>query len=295
MKKESLKRLLPFTALSCAALLAGCASSDTDRTMYSQSYVPASDMEATTSATVETDMDAVGGTSIESGEIQSDQVVIPLHEERVQVGKRVVESGAVRLRKQVTTETINQPVEIRRETLVIDRQNADGTTSSTEFQGGTSQTFSGSTSGGSLAQPFDEGEIVIRLQREEPVVEKQIVPAGSIVVETRTDTQQQNIQREVRRETIDVEKIGNPENVIVSENLQGQVTTSAGAPAREPQRYQSSPTPEPPPQPSSQFRTQPSSELEYRAPVTTRENEGFPRPQPDGHQTFPELEKDPER
>ena len=30
-------------------------------------------------------------------------------------------------------------------------------------------------------------------------------------------------------------------------------------------------------------------EGEYRAPVTTKENEKFPRPQPDGRETFPEL------
>ena len=37
-------------------------------------------------------------------------------------------------------------------------------------------------------------------------------------------------------------------------------------------------------------------EGETRGPaVTTKEHEGFPRPQPDGRETFPELNKDPEK
>ena len=291
MKKDLFKRIFPFATFGCAALLCSCASSDPDRTEhYSTSYAPApgSSQTASSAAVAVDDNDAMGASQVESGEIRSDQVVIPLHEERVTVGKRIVDAGSVRLRKQVTTETINQPVEIRRETLVIDRQNSDGTTTSTEYQA-TGQNFSGSSSE-SISQPFNQGEMVIRLQREEPVVEKQVVPAGKIVVQTRTDTQQQNVQREVRRETIDVEKIGNPENVIVSENLQGQVRSSAGAPASEPQRLQgSAPQPQTVPVPSD------PSDTEYRAPVTTRENERFPRPQPDGRETFPELQKDPER
>ena len=293
MKKELSKYLLPFSAVSCAALLAGCASSGYERSTHAQSYMQA-DMSPNASAAVEstTEREAVGGTSSDTGEIRSEQVVIPLHEERVNVGKRVVEAGTVRLRKQVTTETVNQPIQVRRETLVIDRQNADGTTTSTEYRGATSQSFSGTTSGSSLAQPFDQGEIVIRLQREEPVVEKQIIPTGKIVVETRAETEQQYIQREVRRETIDVDKSGAAQNVIVSENLQGQLRMNAGAPAREPQRYRSS-------EPNQSYRASSSGQIETnyesRTPVTTEEGEPFPRPQPDGHETFPELEKDPER
>ena len=294
MKKELSKYLIPFSAVSCAALLAGCASSGYERSAYTHSYMQ-SDMSPSATAAVESDTDteAMGGTSSDSGEIKSEQVIIPLHEERVNVGKRVVEAGTVRLRKQVTSETVNQPVQIRRETLVIDRQNADGSTTSTEYRGATSQNFSGSASGSSLAQPFDQGEIVIRLQREEPVVEKQIVPTGKIVVQTRAETEQQNIQREIRRETIDVDKSGDAQNVIVSENLQGQLRTSAGAPAREPQRFQGSS------QPNRSYRATSSGQIETnyesRSAVRTEEGEGFPRPQPDGHETFPELEKDPER
>jgi len=277
--------------VSCAALLAGCYNPD--RTTRSSYYQPSSSYSGPTRYSYS--QGTTGNQSVQqtgTGEIQSERVVIPLHEEQVQVGKRTVETGTVRLRKQITTETINQPVEIRKETIVVDREPASGTSTST-----TSQSFQSSPAAGqsqlqsqanSIAQPFEQGEVVLRLHSEEPVIEKRIVPAGNIVVETRVNNEQTNVQQQIRREKIDVDK-GNAQNVIVSENLNQSSSTStresAGSPPPEPQRYQETTTE------NSSTTTNP----EYRAPVTTREYEPFRRPQPDGRETFPELKKDPER
>jgi len=124
------------------------------------------------------------------------------------------------------------------------------------------------------------------LHREEPVIEKRIVPTGNIVVETRANTEQTNVQQQVRREKIDVDK-GNSQNVIISDRLNQPDGSSSS-----PQRYQQTTTNTT--TTTSTPRTS-ETELEYRAPVTTREYEPFPRPQPDGRNTFPELKKDPER
>jgi len=235
-----------------------------------------------------------------TGEIQSERVVIPLHEEQVQVGKRTVESGTIRLRKQVTTETINQPVQIRKETIVVDREAAGGTGSSQSFQSGSgqSQFQQGQSSqlqsqAGTISQPFEQGEVVIRLHSEEPVIEKRVVPAGNVVVETRVNNEQVNVQQQIRRESINVDK-GNAQNVIVSENLSQQPMRTQDA-SGSTQRYQQQSTTGTS-TPSSSTTTRSSEiETEYRAPVTTREYEPFRRPQPDGRETFPELRKDPER
>jgi stress response protein YsnF len=120
----------------------------------------------------------------------------------------MVEVGSVRLRKQVTTETVNQPVQIRRETLVVERE-AAGTGTGSQETAGTAGTFT----------PFEQGEIVIKLHKEEPVIEKKVIPTGRIVAKTATDTEQVTVSREVRKENIDVEKIGNPQNVTISENV----------------------------------------------------------------------------
>jgi len=306
------KYLFPI-GLSCAALLAGCYSPDRSTSTYRSSsyYTPSSGYTSSdTSTPTDTsytynqnqDQGATGSQTYQNtstGEIQSERVVIPLHEEQVQVGKRSVESGTVRLRKEITTETINQPVQIRRETIVVDREPASGATTSQSFQSnqqsGQSQL---SSQASTIAQPFQQGEIVLRLHSEEPVIEKRTVPAGNIVVETRVNNDQVNVQQQVRRERINVDK-GNATNVIVSENLNQPSTTSTtrrtttegvGASQPEPQRYQDQPTRES----STDIRSS-ETNPEYRAPVTTREYEPFRRPQPDGRETFPELRKDPER
>ena len=51
------------------------------------------------------------------------------------------------------------------------------------------------------------------------MIEKRVVSTGRIVAQTRTNTEQTTVQRDVRKEKIDVEKIGNPENVTISEKV----------------------------------------------------------------------------
>jgi len=140
-------------------------------------------------------------------------MVVPLYQESVNVGKREVESGQVRLKKIVKTETVNVPVELRREEVVIDRDKNIG----------------GPTQNQALAQRFQEGETTIPLKHEEAVIEKREMPAGQIVVQTRFASQQTNIQAEVRKEDIDIAKQGNAENVIIGQNVHASVGPSGGA------------------------------------------------------------------
>jgi stress response protein YsnF len=129
----------------------------------------------------------------------------------------MVEVGSVRLRKQITTETVNQPVQIRRETLVVDRVAGTGS-QETAATAGTAGTFT----------PFEQGEIVIKLHKEEPVIEKKVIASGRIVAKTTTDTEQVTVSREVRKENIDVEKIGNPQNVTISESVGARPSDAVG-------------------------------------------------------------------
>ncbi len=132
----------------------------------------------------------------------SQNTVIPLYKEELRVGTRQVDDGTVRLRKVVKTETVNEPIQLRRETVVIDRQPA---------------------ATGQIAQneqAFQEKEAVIQLHHDEPVIQTEIVPDGQIVAQTKSETQQQNVQRQVRREEIRVEKPNNAEG-LVTDNVSG--------------------------------------------------------------------------
>jgi stress response protein YsnF len=194
-------------AVSSIAVVTGCHSArSSEASIYSDPGIGATSAASSQSSS---SSDSLASRPDSSVTLSQGELSIPLHEEQILVGTRKVESSAVRLRKQVTTETVSQPVQIRRETLVVDRE-AAGHVSATTNQSGT---LSG------LLGPFQEGEILIRLYSEEPVVEKRIVPSGRIVAQTLTNTEQMTVQREIRREKIDVEKTGNPQNVTISEKV----------------------------------------------------------------------------
>ena len=130
-------------------------------------------------------------------------MVVPLYAESVNVEKQEVDSDTIRLKKIVKTETVNIPVELRHDKVVIDRDK--DTTGANQNQ--------------VLAQRFQEGETTIQLKREEPVIEKREMPAGQIVVQRRFATEQRNVQTEVRKEDIDIAKQGNTENVIIGQDV----------------------------------------------------------------------------
>lgn len=167
----------------------------------------------------------------------STNVVIPLYKEEVRVGTRLVPAGTVELHKSVKTETFNQPVQLRQETLTVNRLPAGA--ASTNAQG--SLTPTGRTgeqnlqAAGDQGKTFQDQDIVIQLYREEPVVQKQIVPSGQIVAQKQAQSQQMNIQEQVRREQIQVNKSGDAKNVNVSPNVQNaqpneDQPTAEGAP-----------------------------------------------------------------
>ena len=228
---ETSKRLAGVAiAVSSVALVTGCHSTkSSEASLYSEpvgatpstssqkgsSYAISSQASTTTSASTQS--------TGQSQELKGD-ISIPLYEEQLAVGTRMVESGSVRLRKQVTTETVNQPVQIRRETLVVERE--PGSANSQETASTTSTASPAGTAG--AFTPFEQGEIVIKLHKEEPVVEKRVIATGRIVAKTATDTEQVTVSREVRKENIDVEKIGNPQNVTISDNVGARASDAVG-------------------------------------------------------------------
>jgi len=201
LKNLDRTKVLAVAGLAGAMMVSGCCTKSYKTASYRQTSYASTAPEGNYSATteqVQTPPTPTGRTE------EAKNMVVPLYQENLNVGKREVDSGSVRLKKVVKTETVNQPIELRHEELVIDRDN-------------------GNVNGEKiLAQPFQEQETVIRLKREEPVIEKQTVPAGEVVVQTRSAEEQRNIQAEVRREDIDVDKHG-AQNVIIGQNVQRSV------------------------------------------------------------------------
>ncbi|HEY0792820.1 MAG TPA: PRC and DUF2382 domain-containing protein [Chthoniobacterales bacterium] len=122
-----------------------------------------------------------------------DHVEVPLSEEQVKVGKRTVDAGSVRLRKVVRQETVTQPVEVRREDVVVERVAAD-------------QVHAGSASSG-----FKEEVIDVPLTREEAVVSKEAHVTGAVRVQKTADVDTQNVSETVRKEDVEVVRDGKTE------------------------------------------------------------------------------------
>lgn len=110
---------------------------------------------------------------------------VTLHEERANVGTERVETGRVRLRKHVITDTETVQVPVEREELVVERTPVDGTAPATGTVG--------------------EEEVDVTLHEERPVVDTETVATEQVNVGKRTVSDTQNVTTKTAREELDVE------------------------------------------------------------------------------------------
>jgi len=156
-------------------------------------------------------------TSTSSGETKA---VIPLYKESVDVSKREVDAGTVRVKKIVKTDIVNTPVELRHEEIVIERQPASATDST------------------GADSAFNEQETVIHLTREEPVIQKRTSSSGQVVLQTRSESMQTNIQSTLRSEDVDIAKTGDV-NMGAAESPSGKASGQSSSSAVSPTVYSS--------------------------------------------------------
>ncbi|HUS34786.1 MAG TPA: PRC and DUF2382 domain-containing protein [Verrucomicrobiae bacterium] len=117
---------------------------------------------------------------------------VQLKEEQVKVGKREVEYGGVRLRKVVRTEVVNQPVELTREEIVIERVPAGQATQA--------------NASGTLNKEFTQEEIYVPLRREEAVVAKEARVTEEVRVGKRKERETRTVSETVRKEDVEIQE-----------------------------------------------------------------------------------------
>jgi uncharacterized protein (TIGR02271 family) len=119
--------------------------------------------------------------------------VIPLSEEQLQVGKRVVERGTTRLRRFVVQTPVEEAVTLREEQVTIERRRpvAPGTPGVPEGA-------------------FEEHTVEVHTTGEEPVVGKTARVAEEVVVRKDVTERTETVRDTVRREQVEVEKQGGP-------------------------------------------------------------------------------------
>jgi uncharacterized protein (TIGR02271 family) len=144
---------------------------------------------AATTATQTTEGRATGATGTAQTQAGQREADIVLHEETLDVQKREVDAGGVVVRKDVVTEEVEQPVELRRERVEI--AHVDPAEADVRAQEG---------------EAFQEDEIYIPLRREEAVVQRDVQAREALDIQRHTDVEQEQVQGTVRREVADVQR-----------------------------------------------------------------------------------------
>jgi uncharacterized protein (TIGR02271 family) len=115
----------------------------------------------------------------------AEHVTIPLAEERIVLGKREVEAGGIRLRKVIRTEIVHQPIELRREEIIIER-------------------VAGPEGPPSATNVFNEEVIFVPIHREEPIIAKEARIREEVRVRKTARVEHRDIEEHVRKEDIEV-------------------------------------------------------------------------------------------
>ena len=115
------------------------------------------------------------------------------HEEALKVGTAVGEAGAVRARKRVETERVEEIVPRQIES-VDDLERI----ASTEDDSGE-------------VEVLEDGSVSIPIFEEELVVTKRLVVRERVVIRKRTETEDRRVEAELRKERVDVEAEGDVE------------------------------------------------------------------------------------
>ena len=113
---------------------------------------------------------------------------VPVHEERLDVDKRQGQIGEVEVRKEVVSERVEVPVELRREEARVEQRDVRDRPA------------------GPGEDVFQEGTIRVPIRGEEAVVNKQAYVTGEVVVDKTETTERETISDTVRKERVNVDE-----------------------------------------------------------------------------------------
>lgn len=135
--------------------------------------------------------DSETGMAAAEGTAGSQEAVIPLSEEQLQVGTRTVDRGTTRIRRYVVRTPVEETVTLREEQVTIERRHpvAPGTPGVPEGA-------------------FEERTVEVRATGEEPVVSKTARVAEEVVVRKEVGERTETVRDTVRREEVQTDKEG---------------------------------------------------------------------------------------
>ena len=123
----------------------------------------------------------------DSGEI-TEQARLPVVEEQIQVGTRVVSSGGVRVVSRTREIPVEESVQLREERATVTRRPVDRPLSEAD-------------------RPFEEKTLEVRESREEPVVGKTARVVEEVVVGKETRRREEKVRDSVRKTEVEVQQV----------------------------------------------------------------------------------------
>jgi uncharacterized protein (TIGR02271 family) len=116
-------------------------------------------------------------------------LTVPVAEESLEVGRREVERGGVRVERRVEERPVEEEVRLREERVNVERRPAD-------------YTFHGSE-----MEAFKEGQLEIREAYEELIVNKKARVVEEVVINKRVEERTETVRETLRRSEVDVEPL----------------------------------------------------------------------------------------
>jgi uncharacterized protein (TIGR02271 family) len=127
---------------------------------------------------------------VDAHEGNEGEVTVPIVEEELQVEKRQVQHGSVRVSRYVTEIPVEEKVQLRQENLKVDRRPADRPASDADFES------------------FKEGTLELVETSEQVVVSKRARVVEEIVIAKEVSHRTETVRDKVRRMNVQVEKLG---------------------------------------------------------------------------------------
>ncbi|CAN5144978.1 hypothetical protein BH20ACI1_BH20ACI1_09130 [soil metagenome] len=130
-----------------------------------------------------------GATTAKNKTASKGEMTIPVVEEQMNVGKRTVEQGGVRVRSRIIEKPVEEKVRLREEHIIVNRRDVDRAATESDFS------------------KFKEGSIEITERAEKAVVGKTAKVVEEVVVGKNVTENQKTVSGTVKRTDVDVDEI----------------------------------------------------------------------------------------
>ncbi len=121
-------------------------------------------------------------------EAVDNEITLPVVEEKLVIGKRVVDKGEVNVRTTVVEQPVEESVNLRRETLKVERRKVDLPIDDE-------------------SKAFKEGTFEIRTQAEVPVISKEARVVEEVLIGKEVSERSETVRETVKRTDVEVEDL----------------------------------------------------------------------------------------